>query len=134
MKATKPKRTKPTRMAPAAADVIGQTPEPQRAVSEADKAVVLAPIEQLTEIKAKADVGWGNTVFIRGQGDGLSWEKGSPLVCSDSSTWIWSTRRASANIIFKLLLNDQIWAAGADAVVEPGQRLEIVPTFECSGG
>jgi hypothetical protein len=89
----------------------------------------VAPIETPTEVKAKLDVGWGNTLFIRGQGDGLSWEKGQPLLCADRSTWVWSTRRARTNVVFKLLLNDQIWAKGADAVVQPGQRLTLVPTF-----
>jgi len=88
------------------------------------------PVEKLTEVKAKVDVGWGNTLFIRGQGDGLSWDKGRPLLCADSSTWVWSTRHASSSIVFKLLLNDQVWAAGADGVVQAGQSLEVVPTFE----
>ena len=126
MNVRKPKRKKATRVAPGTAG-LGQTPEAQPAVDRSEQA--LAPFETLTEVKAKLDVGWGNTLFIRGQGDGLSWDKGTPLLCADSSTWIWSTRRAGSRIVFKLLLNDQLWAAGADTIVQPGQHLEVVPTF-----
>ena len=76
------------------------------------------------------DVGWGNALFIRGCGDGLSWNKGTPLVCADSSTWVWSTQRARNAVVFKLLLNDRVWAEGADAIVQPGKRLELMPTFQ----
>src|SRR5512136_2511305 len=46
----------------------------------------------LTVIEAKINVGFGNSLFIRGQGAQLSWDKGLPLKCTDSSTWIWSTQ------------------------------------------
>ncbi len=82
-----------------------------------------------TEVAAKIDVGFGNQLFIRGQGDGLSWDKGAPLVCRDSSTWVWSTPHAREKITFKLLLNDRIWAQGPDLVAEVGARTETVPQF-----
>ena len=85
--------------------------------------------EQMTVVQAKIDVGFGNSLFIRGQGDGLSWEKGLPLNCIDGSAWVWSTRRAKAKVVFKLLLNDQAWAKGEDMVVEAGKKIEIVPVF-----
>jgi hypothetical protein len=85
--------------------------------------------EMFTEVTARIDVGLGNTLFIRGQGDGLSWDKGTPLVCKDASTWVWSTRRAKGELVFKLLLNDVTWAQGEDLVVEAGRKLEVVPGF-----
>ncbi|MGO8929620.1 MAG: hypothetical protein ACLQU3_22360 [Limisphaerales bacterium] len=85
--------------------------------------------EQTTIIQAKTDVGFGNSLFIRGQGAGLSWEKGLPLNCIDESVWVWSTNQAQGRIVFKLLLNDQVWAKGEDVVVEAGRKIEIVPVF-----
>jgi hypothetical protein len=85
--------------------------------------------EQITAVQAKTDVGFGNSLFIRGQGDGLSWDKGLPLTCIDGSAWVWSTKQAKANVVFKLLLNDQVWAKGEDLVVEAGRTIEIVPVF-----
>src|SRR5579872_4703866 len=65
-----------------------------------------------TTVAVKVDIGFGNTLFIRGEGAGLSWDKGQPLDCIDSSTWIWSHRPASEPVTFKLLINDQLWCRG----------------------
>jgi hypothetical protein len=82
----------------------------------------------LTTIDVKIDVGFGNAVFLRGQGSGLTWEHGVPLACVDGSTWRWSQTTASP-ITFKVLINDQVWSAGNDLVVTPGQKLEVAPSF-----
>jgi len=95
------------------------------AVKENRPATLPAPV---TTIKAKIDVGFGNNLFVRGQGAGLSWERGVPLSCVDGQTWQWSGK-ADDWLTFKLLLNDQVWAKGDDLVAKPGQKIEIVPTF-----
>lgn len=82
----------------------------------------------LTAIEARIDVGFGNGLFLRGQGDGLSWERGVPLTCVDGQTWQWSGPVAE-KLTFKLLLNDAVWSQGDDIVAAPGQKLEVVPTF-----
>lgn len=86
------------------------------------------PAEVITEIEAKVDVGWGNTLFIRGKGAGLTWDKGTPLSCINGSSWVWLSA-ASDKVIFKLLLNDQIWAEGEDVMVAAGDRVELKPVF-----
>jgi hypothetical protein len=87
------------------------------------------PPETVTVVEARIDVGLGNTLFIRGQGDGLSWERGKPLTCVDASTWVWVSSQARDKVVFKLLLNDQIWAQGKDLFLEAGRKIEIVPSF-----
>ncbi|MGD0413546.1 MAG: hypothetical protein ABSC18_17800 [Verrucomicrobiota bacterium] len=82
----------------------------------------------LTTIDVKRDVGFGNALFLRGQGGGLTWERGLPLVCVDAQTWRWSGM-AKDPITFKLLLNDKIWSAGNDLKIAPGQRMEVAPEF-----
>jgi hypothetical protein len=52
-----------------------------------------------------------------------------PLNCIDGSAWVWSTKQAKDKVVFKLLLNDQVWAKGEDVVVEAGRKIEIVPVF-----
>lgn len=101
--------------------------KPRSTEGQADEA--LLPTEQTTIIQAKTDVGFGNSLFIRGQGDGLSWDKRLPLSCIDGSAWVWSTRKANGKVVFKLLLNDQVWAKGEDVVVEAGRKIEVVPVF-----
>lgn len=92
------------------------------------KAAQAAP-SALTEVAARIDVGLGNSLFIRGQGDGLSWEKGKPLRCQNASTWVWSSAQAREKLVFKLLLNDAVWARGEDIVIEAGRKIEVVPQF-----
>lgn len=82
----------------------------------------------VTTIRAKIDVGFGNNLFVRGQGAGLSWERGIPLTCVDGQMWQWSGK-ADDRLTFKLLLNDQVWAKGEDIIVTPGQKVEVVPMF-----
>src|SRR5436853_2805391 len=52
-------------------------------------------------IQAKIDVGFGNTLYLRGEGEGLSWNQGIPLTCVDGSTWQWSAP-VSDKVKFKL--------------------------------
>jgi len=83
----------------------------------------------LTIVEARLDVGYGNSLFIRGQGGGLTWGKGMPLECRGPSTWLWSSGEAKDKVVFKLLINDQIWAKGEDLTVEAGKKIEVTPTF-----
>ena len=79
-------------------------------------------------IEAKIDVGFGNNLFVRGQGQGLSWERGVPLENVDSKTWR-LTVPATDKLQFKLLINDRVWAQGEDVVATPGKRVEVIPAF-----
>jgi len=81
-----------------------------------------------TTIEAKIDIGFGNHLFVRGEGAGLSWDRGTPLECVDGQTWRWSVP-AEQNLTFKLLLNDAVWAKGDNLMLAPGKRLEVSPAF-----
>jgi hypothetical protein len=82
----------------------------------------------VTTIDVKMDVGFGNAIFLRGAGSGLTWDRGIPLVCVDGTTWRWS-QTVSDPITFKILLNDKVWSAGNDLTITPGQKLEVAPSF-----
>jgi hypothetical protein len=129
MKANRTKLTKEPLMANQMAETVGGKTAHPSGESRRRRKAAPAPPALLTMVKARVDVGHGNTLFIRGQGDGLSWEKGRPLDCVDAVTWIWSTRKAKDKVQFKLLLNDQIWAKGGDLEVEAGAEIEITPAF-----
>lgn len=83
---------------------------------------------QPVTIEAKIDVGFGNALYLRGEGAGLSWTQGVPLTCVDGKTWKW-TGEGTEKLKFKLLINDQVWSQGEDLVAAPGQKLEISPAF-----
>jgi hypothetical protein len=82
-----------------------------------------------TTIVAKIDIGFGNALYIRGEGPGLSWDKGLAMDCVADSEWTATISDAMAPIVFKLLLNDITWCAGTDYSVEPGGSITIEPTF-----
>ena len=94
-------------------------PKPSSTTSETRKPVT---------IEARIDVGFGNRLFMRGEGQGLSWTQGIPLSCVDNSVWKWSGQTAE-KLKFKLLLNDSVWSKGEDLEVRPGERLEVEPAF-----
>jgi hypothetical protein len=85
--------------------------------------------EPVTTVTAKIDVGFGNALFIRGEGAGLSWDKGQPLNCEDGSMWIWSSQGVKHPVAFKLLVNDQLWCRGENTQVAPGRQVEVAPAF-----
>ena len=82
-----------------------------------------------TTITANIDVGFGNAVYVRGEGPGLSWDKGLVMDCVADDKWTITISDAVGPIVFKLLLNDLIWCIGNDYTVEPGGSLAIEPTF-----
>jgi hypothetical protein len=84
---------------------------------------------QLTTIAADINVGLGNTLFIRGEGEGLSWDRGVPLHCIGDSTWTWASTAIKDKAVFKLLLNDAIWAQGDNLTVAAGKDLRLMPVF-----
>ena len=83
----------------------------------------------VTMVAVNADIGYGNTLFIRGQGLGLKWDKGLPLNCVDSTTWVWSVNNGNGKAEFKVLINDEVWSKGENVKVTPGERLEFAPAF-----
>ena len=85
--------------------------------------------DPITRVEAKIDVGFGNALFIRGEGNGLTWDRGVALQCVDPSTWVWVTDKAHSKIRFKLLLNDETWVGGEDLTVEAGSQIGVVPAF-----
>jgi hypothetical protein len=123
----------PTTAAPATAPSPITTPAattsaPAAPTKAAGPAAQAATTQGVTVIDVKHDVGFGNAIFVRGQGAGLTWEHGVPLTCVDGKTWRWSGKTKEP-VTFKLLINDQIWSSGQDLTVKPGQKLEIRPTF-----
>ena len=64
--------------------------KPAIATAKTAPAATTAVAGDVTTIEVKLDVGFGNAVFLRGQGGGLTWEHGVPLSCVDGKTWRWS--------------------------------------------
>ncbi len=82
-----------------------------------------------TVIIARADVGFGNELFLRGNGPGLSWDRGILLACTDSDCWSWRSTDAKVPFEFKILLNDEQWSTGENWPISPGEKKEVAPEF-----
>ena len=83
-----------------------------------------------TRLIATAYIGIGNRLFIRGEGAGLSWDKGVPLQFVSIGKWRWETNEASAPVRFKLYKNDeQECSALGEQVLEPGHLQEMSAKF-----
>jgi hypothetical protein len=83
----------------------------------------------ITTIAARTDVGFGNVLFIRGGGPGLSWDSGRPMICESDDLWTFDVLDAEKSVAFKFLINDEQWSTGPDYIVEPGAQLEVTPFF-----
>lgn len=124
---------KPAKKAPA--KVSAAKPAPA-SVAPKPVAVVAAPVVKAapstvvtTKVVAQIDVGFGNTLYVRGEGSGLSWEKGVPLDCVADDQWSLTLAETSRPVVLKFLINDLTWSAGEDYVVQPGSSVELTPTF-----
>ena len=128
-KTTKPPAPAPA-PAPAAAPKIVEAPRVLKPVALARAASAgAAPAAAATVITAKVDVGFGNMLYLRGSGPGLSWDKGIPLDCVGDAQWTVSLRGAVRPVAFKFLLNDESWCLGADYIAAPGIHVTLTPSF-----
>ena len=89
----------------------------------------VAEVRGTTTIVAQVDVGFGNHLFIRGEGPDLSWDRGALMTCVADDQWSFSIPSATRNVTFKFLLNDLTWSAGEDHSVAPGATAVVRPTF-----
>ncbi len=94
--------------------------EPAESASSSDGA---------TRLLATAYIGIGNKLFIRGEGPGLSWDRGAPMQFVSIGKWGWSTNDATAAITCKLYKNDETEALTGEVTLEPGKHVEVTALF-----
>lgn len=105
--------------APAAKAPVVKAPEVKAPAAKASPTVISALI----------DVGFGNRLYLRGEGPGLSWSVGVPLDCVADDKWSISLPATGNPIIYKFLINDLTWSTGSDYVVQSGAKSTVVPKF-----
>jgi hypothetical protein len=83
-----------------------------------------------TRLIVTAYIGIGNRLFIRGEGPGLSREKGVPLQFVSIGKWRWETNDAAGPVKFKLYKNDETeCAALGEQTLAPGDQQEVTASF-----
>ncbi len=84
----------------------------------------------LSKIVVQYDCGFGNSLYIRGEGAStLSWGSGIALINLDSNIWIWETERPFTKIEFKILINDTEFEIGPNHTMLYGESESISPQF-----
>jgi len=125
-KPPKPGKKPPARQAAPPAEIPKIFVPP---VTPAALAAPASPNPSLTVVAARVDIGFGNCLFLRGTGPGLSWERGAPMVNAGSDLWTLDLIGATSPVYCKFLINDEQWSAGPDYTLEPGAQLEVTPLF-----
>ena len=92
-------------------------------------AAKVMPTVVVTTISANADVGFGNGLYVRGEGPGLSWEKGLRMECVADDRWTLALGESSRPFVFKFLINDETWSIGDDYTIAPGASVLLTPAF-----
>ena len=111
----------------AASPVAMLAPSPVPAAPRAVRAVASKPV--VTTITARVDVGFGNALFIRGEGAGLSWDQGTAMQCVGSDLWQIALAESARSYTFKFLVNDLTWSAGPDFTAACGTSVTLTPEF-----
>ena len=113
-----------------------KTPAPAKKSAPAVRKAPVAPAVKktapkaiVTTISARIDVGFGNTVYLRGEGPGLTWDRGVVMECVGDAQWTLALRESALPVVFKFLVNDEVWSVGEDYVAKPGASAVFTPVF-----
>jgi len=126
-------RKAPAAQPPAPAPVPAEEAKPAESESQLSPPEVAEPAisaDGSTRLMVTAYIGIGNRLFIRGDGPGLSWDKGVPLSFVSIGKWRWETAEATKPIKFKLYKNDEAeCSALGELSVEPGAQQDLTAVF-----
>lgn len=99
------------------------TPTRQKKIKEASLK------SKLTRVTVRYDVGFSNHLYIRGQGAGLSWERGVLLRNKGPDEWVWETDVQFGECEFKVLINDHHYESGENHHLHSGSSIQYTPKF-----
>ncbi len=128
-RATAPAVKAPAAKAPAVKVPVAKAPVVKAPAVKAPAVKTTASALAATEITALINIGFGNTLYLRGEGPGLSWDVGFPLDCVADDKWSVSLPGTGKAVLYKFLINDLTWSAGPDYVTESGAKATVEPTF-----
>lgn len=82
-----------------------------------------------TRIVIRYDVGFHNTLSLRGKGANLSWDKGFLLKNIKPDEWVWETETLFNTCEFKVLINDHHYEIGENHPLSCGASIQYTPKF-----
>lgn len=97
---------------------------------EPDDATPAVSADGLTRLLVTAYIGIGNKLFVRGEGPGLSWDRGVPLQFVSIGKWRWESADATAPVTLKLYKNDEHECTSLGSVsLKPGHQHAVTASF-----
>ena len=113
-----------------------KTPAPAKKSAPVARKAPVAPVVKktapkavVTTISAQIDVGFGNSLYLRGDGPGLSWDRGVLMECVGDDRWSVALPESARPIVCKFLVNDQVWSTGEDFIAKSGATTVFAPLF-----
>jgi hypothetical protein len=82
-----------------------------------------------TRLTVTSYIGIGNKLHLRGEGPGLSWNKGVPLQFVSIGRWRWETDAATTPVVCRIYKNDKIEAPVGPLTLAPGTEQEVSAAF-----
>ena len=83
-----------------------------------------------TAVIASVFIGIGNKPYLRGSGAGLNWEQGVAMEFEEIGKWRWIAPEELAEPVeLQIFRNDEDADQNGRHTLEPGQQLEISPSF-----
>lgn len=122
------KKVAPVSKKAAVAAPAPEAPKPVKVPAVKPPVAEAKPVVYTTLI-AQVDVGFGNSLYVRGEGAGLSWDKGIAMENVSSDEWKLVINGGNAPVVFKFLVNDERWSTGDDFVAVAGSTASLVPAF-----
>ena len=101
---------------------------PAAAPSAAPSVVTKPKVGRVT-IVAIADVGFGNSLYVRGDEPFLHWAKGTALGNVAGDKWEIVLTGIEKPFEFKFLVNDTSWSTGDNFTASPGDTVTLTPVF-----
>jgi hypothetical protein len=121
--------TKLTAPAPAHKSTVAPKIKKPAVPSPAAPAIVTKPKGSRVTIAARIDVGFGNSLYVRGDEPFLRWSKGLALGCISKDKWEIVLTGIDRPFQFKFLRNDEEWSSGENYTASPGDTLTLTPSF-----
>lgn len=82
-----------------------------------------------TRIIVKHNIGFNNTLYLRGNGMNLNWNKGVPLKNVKADEWMWETDLPFSAFEFKVLINDRQYETGDNHRMTARGTMQYTPRF-----
>jgi hypothetical protein len=121
--------TKLTAPAPARKSTVAPKIKAQAPSEPPAPAIVTKPKGGRITIVANVDVGYGNSVYVRGDEPFLHWAKGTALGNIAGNKWEIVLTGIDRPFEFKFLVNDSAWSTGGNYTVSPGDTVTLTPAF-----